>query len=309
MPVQYSIVVPAFNEESVLPETYLRLTSVMDSLEEPYEMIFVNDGSTDMTLSILRDLNRKDPRVKILDFSRNFGHQAAITAGMEHARGEAVIVMDADLQDPPELIPAFIEKWREGYEVVYGVREERDGESLFKKASAALFYRFMRVMTDIQIPVDAGDFRLLDRSVVEVFRHSIKERNRFIRGLTSWVGFRQTGVPYPRGARVAGQTKYPFKKMLRFSTDALISFSDVPLRMASYLGFAVAGLSFFYLFYVVLLKFVSDRPVAGWSSLIAVVLFLGGVQLIFLGVIGGYISRINDEVKQRPLYIVKRIIE
>jgi len=309
MSVTYSIVVPAYNEESVLPETYLRLTTVLEMLDAPYELVFVNDGSTDGTLTLLEEMHRNDPRIKVVDFSRNFGHQVAITAGMDYARGDAVIVIDADLQDPPEVILDFVDKWKEGYEIVYGVREKREGETLFKKATASIFYRFLAKMTDIKIPLDAGDFRLMDRKVVDVFKNGIKEKNRFVRGLASWVGFRQTGVPYTRVARVAGKTKYPFRKMLKFSLDAVVSFSNVPLRMATYIGFGVAALSFLYMIYVVLLKVLSNVPVQGWSSLIAVVLFLGGVQLIFLGIIGEYLARINEDVKQRPLYIVKNIIE
>jgi len=309
MPVTYSIVVPAYNEESVLPETYLRLTSVLERLDGPYELIFVNDGSQDGTLALLEDMHRKDPRVKVMDFSRNFGHQVAITAGMDYASGDAVVVIDADLQDPPEVILQFVEKWKEGHQIVYGVREKREGESLFKKTTASIFYRFLDKLTDINIPVDAGDFRLLDRKVVDVFKNGIREKNRFIRGLTSWVGFRQTGVLYARMPRVAGQTKYPFRKMLKFSVDAVVSFSNLPLKIATYIGFMVAGLSFLYMLYVIFLKFLSERPVQGWSSLIAVVLFLGGVQLIFLGIIGEYLARISDNVKQRPLYIIKRVLE
>lgn len=303
----YSVIIPVFNEEKVLPETYSRLTAIMGKLDEDYELIFINDGSSDKSIDILLGLNGRDPHVKVLEFSRNFGHQIAITAGMDHAKGKAVIVIDADLQDPPELIPEFIRKWKEGYEVVYAIREKREGETAFKKTTANIFYRVFNKLSGLAIPVDTGDFRLMDQKVTEIFRTSIREKNRFVRGLVSWVGFRQTGIYYTRAARFAGRTKYPLKKMLKFSVDAIVSFSNLPLRFATYMGFLTAALSFIYLIYVFFIKLFTNGSVQGWSSLIAAVLFLGGVQLIFLGILGEYIARINDEVKERPLYILKKI--
>jgi dolichol-phosphate mannosyltransferase len=304
---KYSIVAPVCNEEEVIKEFYKRLVSIMDSLHEGYEIIFINDGSTDKSLQIMKELHSKDERVKIINFSRNFGHQIAITAGMDYSSGEAVIIIDADLQDPPEVIPRFIEKWKEGFEVVYGIRESREGESAFKKLTAKIFYRILQKMIDIKIPLDAGDFRLIDRKVVDSLKE-IRERSRFVRGLTSWVGFKQEGILYKREKRFAGHTKYSLKKMLKLAVDAVFSFSNFPLRIASYFGFLIAGLSFLYLIYVIILKLFTNTLIPGWTSLIVAVLFLGGVQLICLGIIGEYIGRIGEEVKHRPLYIIKEVI-
>jgi len=303
----YSVVVPVFNEEEVLGEFYKRLVSVMESVQESYEIIFVNDGSKDKSLEIIKELHSKDKNVKIINLSRNFGHQIAITAGMDYSLGEAVIIIDADLQDPPELIAKFIKKWKEGFEVVYGTREKREGESIFKKITASIFYRILEKITDIRIPVDTGDFRLIDRKVVDSLK-KIREKSRFMRGLTSWTGFNQVGVLYQREKRFAGHTKYSLKKMLKFAFDAVFSFSNFPLKIAGFFGFLVAGLSFFYLIYILVLKIFANTLIEGWASLIAVVLFLGGVQLICLGIIGEYIGRISEEVKKRPLYIIKEII-
>ena len=298
-----SIVLPVFNEEQTLPFLHTRLTTVMRQLGETYEVIFINDGSRDGSLEVLKKLSREDPALKVVSLSRNFGHQAAITCGLDYARGRAVIIMDADLQDPPELICQMIEKWREGYDVVYAIRERRQGESVFKRATAALFYRLIRRLAHVEIPADTGDFRLLSRRAVEALKSS-KERNRFIRGLVSWIGYRQTGVRFAREARVAGETKYPFRKMLKFSVDGIIAFSFLPLQFASYFGFLISGLSFLYIVYAVILKLLTDRPLIGWTSVIVAILFVGGVQLITVGVIGEYIGRIYEEVKQRPLYLV-----
>jgi dolichol-phosphate mannosyltransferase len=287
----------------VLPVLYLRLTRVLEGLGEPYEIIFVNDGSDDGSLDHLRELQAADPRLKLLNLSRNFGHQIAITAGLDHSSGQAVIVMDADLQDPPEVIPQLVEQWRKGYDIVFAVRERRHGEGLFKRATAAIFYRLLRRLTVTDIPVDAGDFRLMSRKAVNTLGN-IRERGRFIRGLASWIGFRQTSVPYVRDVRYAGTTKYPLKKMLRFAVSGLISFSSVPLQLASYLGFAVSFIGFVYMAYAVWLKLFTDRTVLGWTSVMVAVLFLGGIQLLCLGIVGEYIGRIYEEVKQRPLYIV-----
>ena len=287
----------------MLPALYDRLTRVMEGLVEPYEIIFVNDGSQDDSTLLLRDFQARDERVKFLSFSRNFGHQIAITAGLDYSSGQAAVVMDADLQDPPEVIPRLIEQWRKGYDIVFAVRAKRQGEGLFKRATAAIFYRLFRRMTATEIPLDAGDFRLMSRRAVDALQ-SIRERNRFIRGLAGWIGFRQTSVTYVRDVRQAGETKYPLKKMLRFALNGLMSFSLVPLQLASYLGFLISSIGFFYIVYAIGLKLFTDRVVLGWTSVMVAVLFLGGVQLISLGIIGEYIGRIYEEVKQRPLYVV-----
>jgi dolichol-phosphate mannosyltransferase len=301
--IVYSIIIPVYNEAEVLPTLYSRLDRVMHSLGELYEVIFVNDGSDDHSPMLLRDLQAKDDRVKFLSLSRNFGHQVAITAGLDYSAGDAVVVMDADLQDPPEMIPQLIDQWREGYDVVFAVRARRCGEGLFKRVTAALFYRLLRHLAAIDIPLDAGDFRLMSRRAVEALK-SIRERNRFIRGLAGWVGFRQTSVMFVRDVRQAGETKYSLQRMLRFALNAITSFSLIPLQLATYLGFIVSSSSFVYMVYAVGLKLFTERVVLGWTSVMMAVLFLGGVQLISLGIIGEYIGRIYEEVKQRPLYIV-----
>ncbi|MGG3195878.1 MULTISPECIES: glycosyltransferase family 2 protein [Priestia] len=302
--IKYSIVVPVYNEEEVIHETYRRLTEVMRSTKEAYELLFVNDGSRDRTAEIIKAYSEQDPAVVLLDFARNFGHQIAITAGMDHARGEAVVVIDADLQDPPELILEMIEKWKQGFDVVYAKRTKRKGETYFKKQTAAMFYRFLRAMTDIDIPLDTGDFRLLDRKVCNQM-NSIQEKNRFVRGLVSWVGFKQIAVEYERDERLAGESKYPLKKMLKLSMDGITSFSYKPLKLASYAGVTLSGIGFIYLLVVLYLKLFTDSTITGWSSLIVIQLFFSGIILIILGMIGEYIGRIYDETKNRPLYIVR----
>ncbi len=302
--IRYTIIIPVYNEEAVLHETYHRLTRVMKSLGEPYELLFVNDGSLDQTAKIIEGFSELDQCVQMLDFSRNFGHQIAITAGLDHARGDAIVIIDADLQDPPEVIPQMVEKWKEGYEVVFAKRSKRKGESLFKKWTAAIFYRTLRILSDVNIPIDTGDFRLIDRKVCNAMR-SIRERNRFVRGLVSWVGFRQTAIEYVRDERFAGETKYPLKKMLRFSLDGITSFSYKPLKLASYLGLAVSLGSFIYLVISLGQKLFTNSTVAGWTSLIACSLLLNGVILILLGVLGEYVGRIYEETKNRPLYILR----
>ena len=302
--VKYSIVVPVYNEEEVIHETYRRLTEVMRSTKEAYELLFVNDGSRDRTAEIIKEYSEQDPAVVLLDFARNFGHQIAITAGMDYARGEAVVVIDADLQDPPELILEMIEKWKQGFDVVYAKRTKRKGETYFKKQTAAMFYRFLRAMTDIDIPLDTGDFRLLDRKVCNQM-NSIQEKNRFVRGLVSWVGFKQIAVEYERDERLAGESKYPLKKMLKLSMDGITSFSYKPLKLASYAGVTLSGIGFIYLLVVLYLKLFTDSTITGWSSLIVIQLFFSGIILIMLGMIGEYIGRIYDETKNRPLYIVR----
>lgn len=301
--ILFSIVIPVYNEAEVLSALYDRLTPVMEGLGEPYEVIFVNDGSQDQSPLLLRDFQARDERVKFLSLSRNFGHQIAITAGLDFSSGQAAIVMDGDLQDPPEVIPRLIEQWRDGYDIVFTVRAKRQGEGLFKRATAAIFYRLFRRMTATQIPLDAGDFRLMSRRAVEALQ-SIRERTRFIRGLASWIGFRQTSVSFVRDVRQAGKTKYPLKKMVRFALNGLLSFSLVPLQLASYFGFLISSIGFFYIVYAIGLKLFTDRVVLGWTSVMVAVLFLGGVQLVSLGIIGEYIGRIYEEVKQRPLYVV-----
>jgi len=302
--IKYSIVVPVYNEEEVIHETYRRLTEVMRSTKEAYELLFVNDGSRDRTAEIIKAYSEQDPAVVLLDFARNFGHQIAITAGMNHARGEAVVVIDADLQDPPELILEMIEKWKQGFDVVYAKRTKRKGETYFKKQTAAMFYRFLRAMTDIDIPLDTGDFRLLDRKVCNQM-NSIQEKNRFVRGLVSWVGFKQIAVEYERDERLAGESKYPLKKMLKLSMDGITSFSYKPLKLASYAGVTLSGIGFIYLLVVLYLKLFTDSTITGWSSLIVIQLFFSGIILIILGTIGEYIGRIYDETKNRPLYIIR----
>lgn len=304
--VIYSIVVPVYNEEKVVFASYQRLKAVMDGVGEEYEIIFVNDGSRDQTGPLVRELCRQDQRVKLIEFSRNFGHQLAITAGMDHAQGEAVVVIDADLQDPPEVIPEMIAKWKEGYDVVYGRRLKREGETFFKKFTAKVFYRFLRRMTDVDIPVDTGDFRLIDRKVCDALKE-VGERNRYVRGLISWLGFNQVAVYYQRHKRFAGETKYPLKKMMKFAFDAVTSFSNKPLKLASLTGVVLSGVSFLYLLVVVYLRLFTARTVQGWASILAVNLFFNGVILVTLGVIGEYIGRIFDEAKGRPLYVVKAL--
>jgi glycosyltransferase involved in cell wall biosynthesis len=300
-----SVIVPCFNEEGVLRATHDRLSKVfhpMNGLD--YELIFVNDGSADQTQQILTQLQLQDPHVRVLLLSRNFGHQIAVTAGLEEAAGDAVVIIDADLQDPPEVIPQMIALWREGNDVVYGIRIEREGESRFKLWTAKVFYRLINRLSETKMPLDAGDFRLLDRKVVEVIK-TMPERARFLRGMVSWAGFRQVSIPYDRAARHAGESKYPLKKMVHFAMDGIISFSLVPLKLAIWTGFlaiwiAVAGII------VAIIDRLLDKGLArGWASLFVAVLFMGGVQLVSLGIIGEYLGRIYTEVKRRPLYVVQ----
>jgi dolichol-phosphate mannosyltransferase len=300
-----SVVVPICNEEEVIPELYRRVVSIMDATNATWELICVDDGSRDRSLPLLLDLHTQDPRVKVLQFSRNFSHQIAITAGADFAEGDAVIVMDADLQDPPEVVSRMIEKWREGYEVVYAVRSSRQGESAFKLWTASLFYRLLQRITDIHIPLDAGDFRLMDRRVVLTMRH-LREQHRFMRGLSSWVGFRQIGIEYERAERYAGETKYPLRKMIRLATSAITGFSHVPLQLATIVGFILATVSLIGIVLTIILRLSGSSFFLGQATTLVSVLFLGGVQLIFLGIIGEYLGRIYDEVKQRPLYIISR---
>ena len=300
----YSIVAPIFNEIESIPELYGRVSSTMDQIGESWELILVDDGCTDGSTEKILELAKKDNRVRPLIFARNFGHQIAVTAGWDHAQGQAVIIIDADLQDPPEVIPDLIAKWKEGFEVVYAVRSEREGETWFKKFTASVFYRLIFRITDVKIPLDTGDFRLLDRKVVEVLK-TMRERHRFPRGMAAWVGFKQVGVEYRRATRFAGQTKYPFKKMLRLALNAITGFSYFPLQLASYLGFLSAGVSVIAIPVVIILRLTGSQAFTGQASTLLAVLFLGGVQLISLGILGEYIGRLYDEAKGRPLYIVR----
>lgn len=304
--VTYSIVIPVYNEEAVILESYKRLKKVMDAVNESYELVFVNDGSRDKTAAILNEICVMDKNVKFVDFARNFGHQVAITAGMDYTEGDAIVVIDADLQDPPEVIPKMIEKWKEGYDVVYGKRLDRKGETFFKKFTSKVFYRFLRSMTDVDIPIDTGDFRLIDRKVCDALK-SVNERNRYIRGIISWLGFKQIGVEFNRDKRFAGETKYPLKKMIKFAFDAITAFSYKPLRVASYAGMLFSAASFIYLIVVICQRIFTDTTAPGWASSLAVQLFFNGIILIILGIIGEYIGRIYDEAKGRPLYVVRQL--
>lgn len=302
-----SIIVPVYNEEKVLEELYRRLSEAMGRIEDPWELILVDDGSVDDSARIIQQLHEQDPRVKGISFSRNFGFQEAVTAGLTYARGQAVILSDADLQDPPEVIPDMVEQWKEGSDVVYGVRSHREGETWFKKLTALAFYRLIRRITNVEIPVDTGDFRLMDRRVVNAILR-MPERNRFLRGMVPWVGYEQSGLPYEREARYAGESKFKsVKQMLPFAIDAITSFSYFPLQLATIFGFIIAGISLIAIIAVIILRvFGPTGELSGQATTLVAVLFLGGVQLISLGIIGEYLGRIYDEVKGRPLFLVDR---
>jgi glycosyltransferase involved in cell wall biosynthesis len=304
-PVEISLVIPVYNEEEVLPALTERLTATLSRLGGSVEVLLVNDGSRDGTERLLGDLAARDPRFRAIHFSRNFGHQAAITAGVQLARGRAVIVMDADLQDPPELVEQMIARWGEGYHVVYAKRESRQHESALKRGLAYSFYRVLQRLSDVRIPEDTGDFCLMDRVVVDHL-NAMPERNRYMRGLRAWLGFRQTEVVFARPPRAAGEPKYTFRKSLSLGISAILGFSKVPLRVGTYLGFVVSAVSFLLALAFVGMRLAGMDVVRGWASTIVLVLFLGGVQLLTLGVIGEYLSRIYDEVKQRPLYVIRR---
>lgn len=300
---KYSVIAPIYNEAGNIPEFFSRVKDVMDKTGETWELILVDDGSQDGSTDQIRELHAQDQRARPVILARNFGHQIAVTAGLDYSRGEAVVIIDVDLQDPPEVMLDMIREWKKGYEVVYAVRTEREGETWFKEFTASLFYRLIYRITDVDIPLDTGDFRLLDRKVVNVIGQ-MRERHRFLRGMSVWVGFRQTGVPYKRASRFAGETKYPFRKMLKFATDAITSFSYFPLQVAMYLGFLAAGISILAIPVVVILRISGSLAFFGQATTLIAVLFLGGVQLISLGILGEYIGRLYDEAKGRPLYIV-----
>jgi len=301
----FSIIAPIYNEKESLPELHRRVSAVMDGLGEPWELVLVSDGSSDGSTEMILELAARDERVRPVIFARNFGHQIAATAGLDYSRGDAVVIIDADLQDPPEVVADLVAKWREGYEVVYAVRAEREGESWFKLWTASMFYHLIYRITDVKIPMDTGDFRLMDRKVVNVM-NSMRERARFLRGMSAWIGFRQVGVPYKRAARFAGSTKYPLRKMLKLAMTAITGFSHAPLQLATYLGFISAGLAAIFIPIVIIERLTGAQAFVGQASTLVAVLFLGGVQLICLGILGEYIGRIYDEVKGRPLYIVRQ---
>jgi len=303
-----SIVVPCFNEQEVIPETWRRLRGLRDAIHDcAIEFVFVDDGSRDGTLEALRAIARGDPSVRILAFARNFGHQLAVTAGIDAAAGDALVIIDADLQDPPELIPEMLCKWREGYDVVYGTRLERPGESWFKLATARAYYRVLDRLSEVSIPLDTGDFRLISRRVADTLR-AMPERDRFLRGMVSWIGFRQCALPYRRAERFAGVSKYPLGKMLRFATDGILSFSSAPLRLSVNLGLIAATLALIGILYALVLRIFTNIWVEGWTALMIAVLFLGGIQLISVGILGAYVGRIYNEIKNRPLYVVQERI-
>ena len=299
-----SVVVPCYNEEEVIPITHNRLIFVLEEITPQFELIYIDDGSQDETPNHLRQLQQHDQRVKVVFLSRNFGHQMAITAGLDHVSGDAVVLIDADLQDPPEVIKEMVNRWYEGYDVVYGVRTDRQGEPPFKLWSAKAFYRMMNRLSDVPIPLDTGDFRLMDRRVVEALK-IMPERDRFLRGMVSWVGFRQVAVSYQRSPRIAGVSKYPLFKMIRFAADGILSFSLVPLRIAIWVGLLTVALSFLGILYALFVRLFTLSWVPGWTISFIAILFIGGIQLIFLGVIGEYIGRIYREDKRRPLYLVR----
>ncbi len=302
-----SVVVPCKNEETVLGEAHTRLVDVLQQLSAAFEIIYVDDGSTDSTFDLLREIQGADNRVRIVRLSRNFGHQMATTAGLEHASGDAVVLIDADLQDPPEVIPMMVEQWRNGFDVAYGLRTEREGETRFKLWTARAFYRLINRLSAVPIAVDTGDFRLMDRKVVNALLR-MPEQDRFLRGMVNWLGFRQIGVPYRRAARRAGQTKYPLLKMLRLAMDGIASFSVLPLRMATWLGFSASAVAMAFILYALCVHAFTNKWVTGWTSLFIAVLFVGGAQLICLGIIGEYVGRIYGETKRRPLYLVQELL-
>ena len=303
-----SIIIPAYNEEEVLGEFYRRLIGVLSKIDLPYELVFVNDGSRDSTLQLLEGLSQQDGSVVVIDLSRNFGKEIAVSAGIDFCRGDAVVIIDADLQDPPELIPELVKQWQLGYDNVYARRTSRDGESMLKKATSYLFYRFIRGMTHIDIPADTGDFRLLSRRAVDALKQ-LPERNRFMKGLYAWIGYSAIAVDYRRDPRYAGKTKWNYWKLWNFALEGITSFTEVPLKLASYVGGFMAFAAICYGVYIIIKTVVLGNDVPGYPSLIVTILFLGGIQLIFIGVLGEYLGRAFAEIKQRPLYFVNKIIK
>lgn len=304
----YTIIAPIYNEIENIPLLYTRVSEVMAKTGEPWEFVMVDDGSSDGSTEAILELKAQDEKIKPVIFARNFGHQIAVTAGLDYSRGDAVIIIDADLQDPPEVILDLIQKWKKGFEVVYAVRSKRVGETWFKLFTASAFYRLIQRITDVNIPMNTGDFRLLDRKVVQVL-NGMREKHRFLRGMSVWVGFKQTGVEYERAERFAGETKYPLKKMIRFASDAITGFSYFPLQLALYLGFIAVGISIISIPVVIAIRLAGSQVFIGQATILIAVLFLGGVQLISLGLLGEYIGRLYDEAKGRPLYITRENIE
>ena len=302
----YSFVLPVFNEEETLPELHKRLSALLAQLDGTAEVLLIDDGSRDRSYPLMMDIAARDSRFKIISLSRNFGHQIAITAGIDFARGQAIVIMDADLQDPPEVVLEMAARWRAGVDIVYAVREERTEDTWFKRTTASVFYNVLRKLTEVDIPAQAGDFRLVDRQAIDAFK-SLREQSRFVRGMFSWIGFRQEAVYYKRAARYAGSTKYPLRKMLRLALDAVISFSNVPLRLTLNLGFAISLLSFVIGLFWMGLKLFGMYTVPGWASIVVAIMFLGGVQLLMTGIIGEYLGRIYEEVRRRPLYLVRDV--
>ena len=303
--IEISVIIPIYNEEKIIPELYERLRKTVSEISENYELIFVNDGSKDQSLLQLLKLSKQDPRAFYINFSRNFGHQIAVTAGLDACTGKAVVIIDGDLQDPPELIADLYKKHKEGFEVVYAKRAERKGEGVFKKVTAKLFYRVLKRITTVDIPLDTGDFRLIDHKVVNYLKQ-MPEQNKFLRGQIAWLGFNQTHVLFTRDERKFGKTGYSLNKMLQFAIDGITSFSDKPLQLVTKLGFLISFFSFLIILYAIYSHFILDRTITGWTSLIISSMFIGGIQLISIGVIGEYISRINKNVLKRPLYIIEK---
>ncbi len=304
----FTIIAPIYNEIDNIQVLYTRVSEVMDSIGEAWEFVMVDDGSSDGSTEAILELKKQDDKIVPVIFARNFGHQIAVTAGLDYSHGDAMVVIDADLQDPPEVILDLIKKWKEGYEVVYATRSKRAGETWFKLFSASVFYRLIQRITDVNLPMNTGDFRLLDRKVVDVMG-SMREKHRFLRGMSVWVGFRQTGVEYERAERLAGQTKYPLKKMIKLASDAITGFSYFPLKLATYLGFFFTGISFLFILIMIILRLTGSQFLMGQSTILIVILFLGGLQLLSIGMLGEYIGRLYDEAKGRPLYIVRGDLE
>lgn len=303
--IELSVIVPVYNEQEIISQLYNRLNAAIESITPNHELIFINDGSKDATLFRLIELTEKDKRVKFINFSRNFGHQIAVTAGLDYCKGNAVVIIDGDLQDPPELIPELYKKYKEGNEVVYAKRIKRKGETVFKKLTAKLFYRILKNITSVDIPIDVGDFRLIDRKIVDYLK-LMPEQNKFLRGQIAWLGFRQTFVEFERDSRTTGKTGYPLSKMIKFALDGITGFSNSPLRMVTNLGLFISFVAFMVILYALYSHYFLHRTITGWTSLIISSMFIGGIQLLSVGIIGEYISRINTNVRNRPLYIIEK---